>query len=56
MKELAFDPNLISIYYDSQSVIHLMKILVIYDRFKHIYVRMHFIREVIEKGVFKIEK
>ncbi|WMV20389.1 hypothetical protein MTR67_013774 [Solanum verrucosum] len=41
---------------DSQSVIHLIKNQRLHGCTKHIDVRFHFIRDVIEEGVIKVEK
>ena len=41
---------------DSQSAIHLIKNQRFHERTKHIDVRFHFIRDVVEKGAIKVEK
>ena len=44
------------LYYDSQSTIHLAKNPVYHVRTKHIQMRYHFIRSVLEDGVLVLEK
>lgn len=41
---------------DSQSAIHLIKNQIFHERTKHIDVKFHFIRDVIEEGAIKVEK
>lgn len=41
---------------DSQSALYLMKHQTFHERSKHIDVRLHFIREIVEKGEIKMEK
>ena len=41
---------------DSQSAIHLAKNQVYHARTKHIDVRYHFVREIIEEGGFLVQK
>ena len=45
-----------TIYSDSQSAIQLCKNPVFHDRTKHIDVRFHFIREIVERNVVSLEK
>lgn len=56
LRVLSFDQKSIIIYCDIQSVIHLIRNLVFHVRSKHIDVRMHFIRNVIEECVIGMEK
>ncbi|KAE8676468.1 hypothetical protein F3Y22_tig00111594pilonHSYRG00060 [Hibiscus syriacus] len=44
------------LYCDSQSVIHLAKNLYFHSRTKHIQLRYHFIRSLLEDGILKLEK
>lgn len=46
----------VSIFYDSQSALHLAKHQVFHERSKHIDVRHHFVRDVVSKGVVKMLK
>ncbi|KAL6322949.1 hypothetical protein AAG906_022787 [Vitis piasezkii] len=46
--EMGIDNSNFTIYCDSQSAIHLMKNPTLHERSKHIDVKYHFIREVIE--------
>ena len=41
---------------DSQSAIHLAKNLALHSKTKHIQLRYHFIRSVLEDGQLKLEK
>ena len=43
-------------FYDSQSAIHLAKNQVYHARTKHIDVRYHFVREIIEEGEVLVQK
>lgn len=54
--ELGITQDSITIYCDSQSAIHLSKHQVYHERSKHIDVRLHFIRDVIESKEVKVEK
>ena len=54
--ELGIDSLDLTIYCDSQSAIHLMKNPTLHERSKHIDVKYHFIREVIEQSTVKVEK
>jgi hypothetical protein len=54
--ELCGIKSCITIYCDSQSVIHLTKDQMITEKSKHIDIRYHFIRDIIEKGLVKVCK
>ncbi|XP_073154150.1 secreted RxLR effector protein 161-like [Henckelia pumila] len=54
--ELGFDQKMVTIFYDSQSAIHLSKNYVFHERTKHIDVRLHFLRDIITQGVVNIQK
>nr|GEU76321.1 retrovirus-related Pol polyprotein from transposon TNT 1-94 [Tanacetum cinerariifolium] len=56
LDELGINQKLIMIYSDSQSAIHLVKNQVYHARKKHIDVRYHFIREILEEGRVRIQK
>ncbi|KAK3029672.1 hypothetical protein RJ639_039164 [Escallonia herrerae] len=45
-----------TVYYDSQSAIHLTKNQMFHERTKHIDVRFHFIRDVVSHGTVMVEK
>lgn len=45
-----------SVHCDNQSVIHLTKNSKFHDITKHVDIRLHFIRNEMEKGEIKIEK
>ena len=47
------DPT--GIWSDNQSRIKLSKNLVFHDKSKHIKVRYHYIRDIVEKGVVKLQ-
>ena len=46
----------ITVYCDSQSAIHLAKNQVLHARTKHIDVRYHFVREILEEGEILLMK
>lgn len=48
--------NLVTLYFDSQSVIHLCKNPVYLERTKHIDVKLHFIRDIVSKDILLLEK
>jgi hypothetical protein len=54
--ELCGIKSCITIYCDSQSAIHLTKDQMITEKSKHIDIRYHFIRDIIEKGLVKVCK
>ncbi|KAH7852964.1 hypothetical protein Vadar_031538 [Vaccinium darrowii] len=54
--DLGVEQEHVTVYCDSQSAIHLAKNQVHHSRTKHIDVRFHFIREVIEDGEVLLEK
>jgi hypothetical protein len=47
------DPTVI--YYDNQSCIKFSKNPLFHDRYKHIEIKYHFIRDKIQKGVVKLQ-
>ena len=54
--DLGLSQELIVIYCDSQSAIHLTKNQMYHERTKHIDVRYHFIREIIAQGDLLVKK
>eukprot|EP00253_Pinus_taeda_P021795 PITA_21795 len=56
MGELGKEHDMGTLYNDSQSVIHLEKNSAFHSRTKHIQLKYHFIRSVLEDGELKLEK
>ncbi len=56
MEELRKKHKSIRLYCDSQSAIHLAKNLAFHSKTKHIQLRYHFIRSILEDGQLKLEK
>ena len=56
LQELGLQQERYLLYCDSQSVIHLSKNLTFHSRSKHIDVRYHWIRDVLEMKLFCLEK
>ena len=54
--ELGMEQKHIKVHCDSQSAIHLAKNQVYHARTKHIDVRYHFVREILEEGGVIIQK
>ena len=55
-KELKLQGRSITVKCDSQSAIHLSKNSAYHERTKHIDVRLHFVRGVIERGEVQVLK
>ena len=55
MDELGKKHNMGMLYSDSQSAIHLAKNSTFHSRSKHIHLKYHFIRSVLEDGELKLE-
>ena len=55
-KELKIQGEVITVKCDSQSAIHLSKNSAYHERTKHIDVRLHFVRGVIEHGEVQVMK
>src|SRR3954466_5186959 len=55
-KELKLQGRGITVKCDSQSAIHLSKYSTYHERTKHIDVRLHFVRGVIERGEVQVLK
>lgn len=56
VNELGVDQKNIEVHCDNQSAIHLCKNPMYHERTKHIDIRLHFIRDVIEGGSVKVVK
>ena len=56
VEDLGLAQEQIDVYFDSQSAIHLAKNQVYHARTKHIDVRYHFIREIMEDGEIQLQK
>ena len=56
MDELGKKHDMGMLYSDSQSAIHLAKNSAFHSRTKHIHLKYHFIRSVLEDGELKLEK
>ena len=56
LSELSFVQRLIAVYCDSQSAIHLTKNAMIHERTKHIDIKLHFIRDIVTRGLVEIAK
>ena len=56
LEELRIGQKELYIYSDSQSAIHLVKNPVFHFRTKHIDVRYHFVREIVEEGRILLQK
>eukprot|EP00253_Pinus_taeda_P027936 PITA_27936 len=56
MSELGKEHDMGTLYSDSQSAIHLSKNLAFHSKTKHIQLKYHFIRSVLEDGELKLEK
>ena len=56
MGELGKKHDMGTLYSDSQSAIHLAKNSAFHSRTKHIHLKYHFIRSVLEDGELKLEK
>ena len=56
MEELDKKQENIKLYSDIQSAIHLAKNLTFHSKTKHIHIKYHFIRYVLEDELLKLEK
>ncbi|GJR70393.1 hypothetical protein Tco_0016458 [Tanacetum coccineum] len=54
--ELGIKQKFVTMHSDSESAIHLVKNQIYHARTKHINVRYHFIREILEEGGVRIQK
>ncbi|WVZ12067.1 hypothetical protein V8G54_016597 [Vigna mungo] len=56
VRELGFDKKSVCVHCDSQSVIHLANHQIYHSRTKHIDVKLHFVRSIVESGDVQICK
>lgn len=56
IQELGFPQEKMTIYCDNQSVIHLTKHQMFHECSKHIDVKLHFVRNIIEEGTVEVKK
>ena len=56
VNELGLTQKVLTVFYDSQSVIHLTKNNRYHDKTKHINIKHHFIRDVVVVGEIMVEK
>lgn len=56
LQELGFNQEMYVLYCDNQSAIHLNKNPTFHSRSKHIDVRYHWIREVLDEKLLQFEK
>lgn len=56
VSELGILQNKVVAHCDNQSATHLSKHQVYHERSKHIYVRLHLLKDVISKGEVQVEK
>ena len=56
VSKLVYKQEAIELMRDNQSAIHLIKNQQFHDKTKHIDVKLHFVRNIIENGVVKILK
>jgi len=54
--DLGIDHDLLKINYDSMSAIYLAKNQIYHVRMKHINVRFHFIRDILDEGNIELKK
>lgn len=56
VKELGVEKDCITVFSDNQSAIQLTKHQVFHERSKHIYVKLHFVKDIVKGGAIKVEK
>jgi hypothetical protein len=55
-EDISAETDFISVFRDSQSIIHLAKDQMYHDISKHIDVKFHFVRQMTSKGIVEIKK
>ena len=55
LKELGHKQEKISLFYDSQSALHIARNLAFHPKTKHISVQYHFFQEVVEEGTVNMQ-
>lgn len=55
-RELKLQNQVITVYCDNQSAIHLSNNQVYHERTKQVHIKLHFVREVIARGSIIVEK
>ena len=55
MKDYDISQNCMTLYCDNMSAIHMSKNPVFHSRTKHIDIRHHYIRELVEKNIISLE-
>ena len=56
MLELGYKQEIVTVFYDNQSVIYLVRNPMFHECLKYIDVKLHFIRKVVSTGVVKVDK
>lgn len=56
LKEFWIRQKNVTVLCDNQSIIHLIKHQVFHERSKHISVKIHFVRNIVEKRIVSVEK
>lgn len=56
IEELSFHQQIVNILCDNPSAIHLIKNHQYHEKTKHIDVKLHFIRDIIKRGIVSITK
>lgn len=56
IRDFGIAQKAVTIKCDNQSTLHLVKHQVFHERSKHIDVRLHFVRDMVEKGIISVSK
>ena len=56
VNELGLSQNVLVVYCDNRSAVHLTKNNKFHSKTKHIEVRHHFVRDIVEKGEVLVDK
>ena len=56
VQDLGLEQDCLDIYCDNQSALHLARDQMYHERTKHVDVRYHFIRDLVEKGDVRLQK